>query len=131
METATLAAATLDAVRDSYEHLYGPDGRYRYDRYSLSTIRKRRRETAEALLTARKPKDRARLEGSLAGLEKCLALKAAEQKYARRVTFRQVGGDDGYHYAVFVDGRRTYAGLTRSEAIYYKSLAVKELASRG
>lgn len=33
---------------------------------------------------------------------------------------RQVGGDDGYQYVVFVRGSVRLSGLTRSEATYYR-----------
>ena len=44
-------------------------------------------------------------------------------KYTRA---RQVGGDDGYCWAVFVNGRERVNGLTRSEVTYYRDLFEKE-----
>ena len=34
---------------------------------------------------------------------------------------RQVGGDDGYQWAVFVHGRMKINGLTRREATHYRN----------
>lgn len=47
-----------------------------------------------------------------------------------RVTYKQEGGDDGYSYALRVDGRVTYNGLTQREAAFRKEQAVKEIAKR-
>lgn len=38
-----------------------------------------------------------------------------------KVTVKKHNGDDAYSYAVFLEGRVKYAGLTRSEAKYYKA----------
>lgn len=49
-------------------------------------------------------------------------MAAADEKYGKgtyaRVKIRQVGGDDGYQYNVFVDGRSIMNGLTKSSAEY-------------
>jgi hypothetical protein len=43
----------------------------------------------------------------------------------RRVTSRQIGGDDGCQHSVLIDGRVFVNGLTRSEVEYYKVQAYK------
>jgi hypothetical protein len=43
----------------------------------------------------------------------------------RRVTARKAHGDDAYSWAVFVDGKEVYNGLSKSEVPYYKAEAVK------
>lgn len=47
---------------------------------------------------------------------------------------KQVGGDDGYQYAVFIDGREFVNGLTRREVLYYVRQAqdayLRRLAAR-
>lgn len=35
-----------------------------------------------------------------------------------KVTMRQIGGDDGCHWCVFVDGYIKWNGMTRSEATW-------------
>lgn len=47
-----------------------------------------------------------------------------------RVTAKQVGGDDGYQYNVFIDGRSMISGLTRSEVPHYKMQAYKAIAKQ-
>lgn len=47
-----------------------------------------------------------------------------------RVKTRQVGGDDGYQYMVFVDGRAVIKGLTRSEATFYVNQEIDRLAKK-
>lgn len=48
-------------------------------------------------------------------------------KYTRA---RQVGGDDGYCWAVFVNGRERINGLTRPEVSYYRDSFEKEEAAK-
>jgi len=48
-----------------------------------------------------------------------------KKKY-KYTTARQVGGDDGYCWAVFVNGRERVNGLTRSEVSYYRDKWEKE-----
>ena len=49
-----------------------------------------------------------------------------------RVTYRQEDGDDGYCYCVRLDGKAvTFASLTRSEAMHYKSRLEAELIQKG
>lgn len=43
-----------------------------------------------------------------------------------RITARKYGGDDSGSWAVFVDGRPAYTGLTRSEVDYYKRLVAEK-----
>lgn len=43
-----------------------------------------------------------------------------------RITIRKWNGDDELSWAVFVDGKVTYNGLSRREAAYYRDLARKE-----
>jgi hypothetical protein len=38
----------------------------------------------------------------------------------RKITARKYMGDDAYSWAVFVDGRPAYTGLTRREVPYYR-----------
>lgn len=44
----------------------------------------------------------------------------------QRVTIRKYMGDDLYSWAVFVDGRPTYTGLSRGSARYYRDLILAE-----
>lgn len=39
---------------------------------------------------------------------------------------RQVGGDDGYQYVVFVRGSQAMNGLSRTEASYYRLMFENE-----
>jgi hypothetical protein len=56
-------------------------------------------------------------------------MKYAEPK--PKVTYRQIDGDDGYCYAVFVNGRQTtYASLTRREAMHEKEKIIKAWETR-
>lgn len=48
----------------------------------------------------------------------------------KRVTFKQEGGDDGYHYVVRVDGRVIEDGLTKREADWRKKVEVNILAKK-
>jgi hypothetical protein len=45
----------------------------------------------------------------------------------KRVTARKSGGDDLYSWAVFVDGRTKWTGMSRSEAQWRKSAEIKRL----
>lgn len=40
-----------------------------------------------------------------------------------KITARKYMGDDAYSWAVFVDGRPAFTGLSRREVTYYKQLA--------
>lgn len=42
----------------------------------------------------------------------------------KRVTARKWGGDDAYSWAVFLDGRPGYTGLSQSSTRYYRKLVV-------
>lgn len=54
--------------------------------------------------------------------------KAAFRAAQRRVRGpRQVGGDDGYHYALWLDGRQVASGMMRDEATYYKNRIILDL----
>lgn len=46
---------------------------------------------------------------------------------ARRVTIRKYQGDDAYSYALFIDGRPTYNGMSRSEATWRRKSAIANL----
>ncbi len=48
----------------------------------------------------------------------------------KRITFRQVGGDDGYQWTVFVDGRTYVNGLTRREVDHYVRMAMDGIAKK-
>lgn len=45
---------------------------------------------------------------------------------APKVTMKQEGGNDGYCYAIRVDGRLVVNGLCRREALHYKKLYTKK-----
>jgi hypothetical protein len=47
-----------------------------------------------------------------------------------RVKIRQVGGDDGYQYNVFVDGRSIMRGLTRLSAMHERTRAMDDIARK-
>lgn len=52
----------------------------------------------------------------------------AFRKALRRVNGpRQVGGDDGYHYALWLDGQRVASGMMRDEATYRKNRLILDL----
>lgn len=53
--------------------------------------------------------------------------ETGQLKAERRVTFSQIGGDDGYHWAVLVDGRVVWNGLTQREIQHYKRIEVEKL----
>ena len=55
------------------------------------------------------------------------AQSALQRKLDRRITSRQEGGDDGYSYAIRIDGRLFVNGLTRSEVPYYRGEARRQL----
>lgn len=44
-----------------------------------------------------------------------------------RVTIKKYMGDDSLSWAVFVDGRPKWTGLSRAEARHYRTLERKEL----
>lgn len=43
---------------------------------------------------------------------------------------KQVGGDDGYQWTIFVNGKEKVNGLTRREVPYYRNLFEKEEADK-
>lgn len=47
----------------------------------------------------------------------------SKYKYTR---IKQIGGDDGYCWAVFVNDKERVNGLTRREAEYYRRIFEKE-----
>lgn len=47
------------------------------------------------------------------------AMKKKKKPY-KYTTARQVGGDDGYCWTVFVNGHERINGLMRSEVAYYR-----------
>jgi hypothetical protein len=47
----------------------------------------------------------------------------------QRVTAKKYQGDDTLSWAVFVDGRPTYTGLSRPEAQHYRDRKRRELAT--
>lgn len=48
------------------------------------------------------------------------------RKRYKHTTMRQVGGDDGYQYTVFVNGVMKVNGCTRREGQYYRDRFEKE-----
>lgn len=46
---------------------------------------------------------------------------------SRKVTMRKYGGDDQYSWAVFVDGRPFWTGLSKREASYYRKLELDKV----
>lgn len=61
-------------------------------------------------------------------------LKKYDELYGKgtwnRVTYKQEGGDDGYQYVLRVDGKAKFNGLTRREAMSYKTSEVNALAKK-
>ncbi len=59
--------------------------------------------------------------------------KEIAEKYgkiiAKRISARQIGGDDGYSWAVLIDNRPFVNGLTQGEVGYYKAVAAEKLAN--
>lgn len=59
---------------------------------------------------------------------------ALEDEYGKgtwnRVKIRQVGGDDGHQWTLFVDGRQHYNGMSKYEAESRQRSAADELAKR-
>lgn len=51
-------------------------------------------------------------------------------KAAARVKMRKWMGDDRYSWAVFVDGRPKWDGLSRDQAAYYRDREVAELEGK-
>jgi hypothetical protein len=49
---------------------------------------------------------------------------------AAKITAAKYGGDDAYSWAVFVDGRPAFTGLSRPEVAHYKRLAAEIAAER-
>ena len=107
-------------------------------------------EKAKALLQKSDKQDAEEAERIKANKESRVANKAASAKNDReakkamtakydelygkgtwnRVTAKQEGGDDGYSYAVRVDGRKRVGGLHKSEVAFEKLQAVQELAKK-
>lgn len=48
-----------------------------------------------------------------------------------KITARKYMGDDAYSWAVFVDGRVTVSGLSRSQVPYYKKQIAEKIAKNG
>lgn len=48
-----------------------------------------------------------------------------------RVKARKSGGDDLYSWAVFVDGRERWNGLSRDSAAYYRKKEIERLNEGG
>lgn len=40
-----------------------------------------------------------------------------------KITAKKFMGDDAYSWAVFIDGRPAFTGLSRSQVAYYKKVA--------
>ena len=51
-------------------------------------------------------------------------------KTKAKITARKFEGDDAYSWAVFVDGRPVYSGLTKREVPYYKLSVAKAQAAK-
>lgn len=68
------------------------------------------------------------------GLSSAEKRKRAVEKYGRKnvasVTARQIGGDDGYHWNVLIDGRPMVNGLTKREVPHYKTKAYEMLLKK-
>lgn len=80
------------------------------------------------------PARKAAMAKSGAAARKISASGDAE-KYGKgtldRIKFKQVGGDDGYCYALFIDGRKTgYTGMTKSEAEFEKRQMAEKIAKK-
>lgn len=54
-------------------------------------------------------------------------LTAEEKKIAKRVTARKWMGDDRYSWAVFIDGRVKWDGMSQREAMWRKNAEIKKL----
>lgn len=44
-----------------------------------------------------------------------------------KITIRQIGGDDGYQWAVLIDGRVKWDGMSRNEARWRRQQEVEAL----
>jgi len=124
-----MAQYTISQTEQMYFRMYCPGGSYRYDEYSRPTQLRVKRDFAAELKGA-KGQRAARLRGSLAGIQACLDAGKEDAKLAKRVTARQEGGDDGYHWVVRKDGRMVANGLTKGEAEYEKKRQRDQLKSR-
>lgn len=49
------------------------------------------------------------------------------KKINKRITARKYMGDDIYSWAVFLDGKPAYTGLSKGQVSYYKSLINTQL----
>lgn len=47
---------------------------------------------------------------------------------SKRITSRKYMGDDAYSWAVFLDGRPAYTGLSRGQVRYYTALLKQMIA---
>jgi hypothetical protein len=92
----------LDQVKRQQEYEQSPKGRAEADR-----VRK--------LQTAQRSED-----------QKALYDKWGKDT-VKRVSAKQIGGDDGYQWNVLIDGRSFVNGLTRAEVPYYKIQAYKKI----
>lgn len=52
------------------------------------------------------------------------------RRIERRVTSRQIGGDDGYSWCVLVDGRVKWNGMDRGEAQWRATRERADLVSK-
>ena len=68
-------------------------------------------------------------QNEVAAIDKELARRkeSGQLKAERRVTASQIGGDDGYHYCVLVDGVVKWNGLTQAEIQHYKRVEVERI----
>jgi hypothetical protein len=64
---------------------------------------------------------------ALAAFSEALAATPGASPNAKRVTMRQVGGDDGYCWAVMVDGVPKWEGMQRGEASSRRSAEIARL----
>jgi hypothetical protein len=101
-----VTAKTEDAVKQVVDKITG-----KANRDSIAADRYKAKEP-----------ERKKLASARSAAEQKERKAAMEVKYGKgtydRVKTRQVGGDDGYQYNVFVDGRSVMNGLTRSSADY-------------
>ena len=78
--------------------------------------------------------DRKKEASKMSSAARAIEMKKMEALYGKgtwnRVTYRQEGGDDGYCYAVRIDGKKLCSGQTQSQAMYEKRKAVDELAKK-
>ena len=68
---------------------------------------------------------------ALAAFSEALGATPKASPNAKRVTMRQVGGDDGYCWAVMVDGVPKWEGMQRGEASWRRDAEIKRLDEGG